>query len=361
MTSECIAAFGTGAWGTALTRILLRNGQSVRLWGGGPGRRERLEREWSKEISTSPAIKIESDLNVLLRETSHILIAVPSGSFRATLGELHAAPHSTVVWATKGFDPGSGKLLSEVVSEVLGPKRARAVISGPTLASEVTRGLPAALTVASPHAATASMVAGWFRNDSMIVHTSADIVGVQIGGATKNVMAIASGISDGLGLGGNARAALITRGLEEVMRLAAAMGGRRDTFHGFSGIGDLVLTCTDDSSRNRRVGLGLGRGEKLTDVLAQIARETEGVAAARELHRLARRFEVEMPIVEQVYRVLYENAPPKESMESIFRDASRCEPALSSPKVLPLRSRPAGERPGMRWISTGAEVSGEPA
>lgn len=347
MTPESISVFGLGAWGSALAKLLVRNGHSVRLWGSSPGQRARLHREGIKEPA-HPAIRIEADLDVLMRESSHFLIAVPSRSFRATLSALRPAKYATLAWATKGLEPGSGKLLSEVMDEVLGRGRVRAAISGPTFASEITRGLPAALTVASHHNEVASMIAGWFRNDCTLVHTSRDLVGVQIGGATKNVMAIVAGISDGLGFGANARAALITRGLDEVMRLGVSMGGERETFQGFAGIGDLVLTCTDDSSRNRRVGLGLGRGENLADIVAHIGQETEGVAAARELHQLARRLKVEMPIVTQVYRVLFEGASPKDSIETIFRDQARPGPVLSRPQVLPLRPRLVSQNASMR-------------
>jgi glycerol-3-phosphate dehydrogenase (NAD(P)+) len=312
MTSESVAVIGIGNWGIALTKLLVRNCHSVRLWGSRPGQRARLLRERDNKMAHA-AIAIEADMDVLRREASQFLIAVPSRSFRAVLRELRPAKHVTV-----------------------GPDCKCAAVSGPTFASEITRGLPGALTVASRRHAVASMVAGWFRNDRMMVHTSRDVVGVQIGGATKNVIAIAAGISDGLGFGANARAALITRGLDEVMRLGIAMGGQPETFHGFAGIGDLVLTCTDDSSRNRRVGLGLGRGERLGAILAQIGQETEGVAAARELHHLARRYRIEMPIVEQVYRVLYEDASPRVSIETLFRSRPRRELLPAGPQVLPL-------------------------
>lgn len=335
MTSESVAVIGIGIWGAALTKLLVRNGHSVRLWGSSPQQRARLLRERDKKMAHA-AIAIETDLEILRREASQFLIAVPSRSFRAVLRELRPAKHVTLAWATKGLEPGSSLLLSEVIEQEVGPDCKCAVASGPTFASEVTRGLPGALTVASRRHTVASMVAGWFRNDSMLVHTSRDLVGVQIGGASKNVIAIAAGISDGLGFGANARAALITRGLDEVMRLGNAMGGRPETFHGFAGIGDLVLTCTDDSSRNRRVGLGLGRGERLGAVLGQIGQETEGVATARELHHLARRCRVEMPIVEQVYRVLYEDASPRVSIETLFRSRPRREPLPAGPQVLSL-------------------------
>ncbi|MFN0313738.1 MAG: NAD(P)H-dependent glycerol-3-phosphate dehydrogenase [Burkholderiales bacterium] len=341
MTPESIAVFGLGAWGSALAKLLVRNGHSVRLWGSSSGQRARLQRDWTGE-KAHRAVSVEDDLGVLMAQASHFLIAVPSRSFRATLSALRPAKHATMVWATKGFEAGSGKLLSEVMDEEHGPYRLSAAVSGPTFASEIARDLPASLTVASRHDATASMVAGWFRNDRLLVHTSRDVAGVQIGGATKNVMAVVTGISDGLGFGANARAALITRGLEEITRLGVAMGARTETFQGFAGIGDLVLTCTDDSSRNRRVGLGLGRGGKLSDVLAQIGQETEGVAAAREIYHLARRFKIEMPVVEQVYRVLYEDKPPQAAIKALFRG----EPAQREPmgrQVLPLRARLAAQ------------------
>lgn len=327
-----IAVLGAGAWGTALSVLLGLNGHPVLLWGNDARRLERLVSEGA-EVAGISGVRLpsnvapRSDLEATARDANYFLIAVPSHAFRATLQRLGVAGKGAIVaWATKGLEPGSGKLLSEVAAETIRPS-SLAVLSGPTFASEIARGLPAALTVAATDGSTAEQVASWLRNERVRVYTTDDVRGVQLGGAIKNVMAIAAGISDGLGFGANARAALITRGLAELVRLGVAMGGKRETFMGLAGAGDLVLTCTDNTSRNRRVGLGLGQGRNLNDVLAEIGQEAEGVATARELHRLAQRVQVEMPITEQVYRVLYENLSPHAAVEALLRRDPRPESA----------------------------------
>src|SRR4030067_438642 len=207
--------------------------------------------------------------------------------------------------ATKAWDPPTGRLLSQVAADVLGQGQALGVISGPTFAKEVAQGLPTAVTVAARDVATAEAIAAWLRNDRVRVYTSIDLVGVELGGAIKNVLAIATGISDGLGLGANARAALITPALAAVRRLSEALGGKPETVMGLAGIGDLVLTCTDNQSRNRQVGLALGKGRKLQVTLAEIGQVAEGVATAREAGPIAPRMQVDMPITEQGSRVLF--------------------------------------------------------
>lgn len=325
-----IAVMGAGAWGTALSILLGANGYTVLLWGADARRLERLAREGA-DVAGIPGVRLPSrvepcpDFEMVARRARNFLIAVPSHAFRATLQRLgSSATGAVVAWATKGLEPGTGKLLSDVAAETVGAA-SLAVLSGPTFAGEIARGLPAALTVGATDGAVAERVAGWLRNDRVRVYTSDDLRGVQLGGAIKNVMAIAAGISDGLGFGANARAALITRGLAELVRLGVAMGGKRETFMGLAGAGDLVLTCTDNASRNRRVGLGLGQGRSLKEVLAEIGQEAEGVATARELYRLAQRVQVEMPITEQVYRVLYENLSPHAAVEALLRRDPRPE------------------------------------
>lgn len=325
-----IAVLGAGAWGTALGVLLARNGHPVRAWGHDPAHIERLRRKRANPslpgIRLPDAIEFSADLAAVAEGVSHFLVAVPSHAFRVSLeGLKNRVPADAIIaWASKGFEPGSGKLLGTVMDEVLGRCR-RAVASGPTFAIEIARGLPAALTVASEDAVVARAVCEWLRNDRLRVYTSDDVAGVQLGGAIKNVIAIAAGISDGLGFGSNARAALITRGLAELARLGVAMGGRKETFWGLAGAGDLILTCTDDTSRNRRVGLGLGRGKKLADVLAEIGQEAEGVATARELYQLAHALQVDMPITEQVYRVLYEDVDALCAVETLFKREPRAE------------------------------------
>jgi glycerol-3-phosphate dehydrogenase (NAD(P)+) len=327
-----IAVLGAGAWGTALSVLLARNGHPVWLWGRDPVKLKRLERERIDASALPDArlpaqVELHVDLSAVARAVVNFLVAVPSHAFRATLAAIrpHLKSDAVVAWATKGLEPGTGSLLSDVAISLLGPNAPIAVISGPTFAGEIARGLPAAVTVAALEPATAERVSAWLRNERVRVYTSDDVAGVQLGGAIKNVMAIAAGISDGLGFGANARAALITRGLAELTRLGVAMGGKRETFMGLTGAGDLILTCTDNTSRNRRVGLGLGQGRRLPEVLKDIDQEAEGVATARELYRLAQARGIEMPITEQVYHVLYDNVSPQAAVEALLRRDPRPE------------------------------------
>jgi len=277
-------------------------------------------------IKFPAALSTCDDLGMLARTMSHFLIAVPSHAFRVTIAAIapQIARESVVAWATKGLEPESGRPLSEVAHELLGKTAALAVISGPTFAKEVAQGLPTAFTVASHHAAAAETVAAWLRGERTRVYLNDDVAGVQLGGAIKNVIAIAAGIGDGLGFGANARAALITRGLAELTRLGMAMGGKKETFMGLTGAGDLILTCTDNQSRNRRLGLGLGQGRKLGEVMSEIGQEVEGVTTAR-VAPVGIRLNVEMPITEQVYKVLFENFPPQAAVEALFKRESRAE------------------------------------
>ncbi|MDH3639127.1 MAG: NAD(P)-dependent glycerol-3-phosphate dehydrogenase [Gammaproteobacteria bacterium] len=326
--AESIAVLGAGSWGTALAVLVAENDFSVRLWGRDPERmkllqQERSNREYLPGVEFPDNLSIEADLTRLAQICDDFLVVVPSHSFRRVLEDLAAGRDagqraSTVAWGTKGFDPQSSALLSDVVEQIFKRTAARAIISGPTFATEVARRLPAALTVAGDDLQVAERVATWLRNDRVRVYISDDLAGVQLGGAIKNVMALAAGISDGLGFGANARAGLITRGLAEMNRLGVVLGGKPHTFMGLTGIGDLILTCTDDQSRNRRVGLGLGRGQPLSEVLQEVGQEAEGVNTVRELYRLAKRLNVEMPITEQVYRVVCEGYSPLQAVADLL-------------------------------------------
>lgn len=326
-----IAVFGAGSWGTALAVLLARKRYTVLLWGHDAAQIETLGRtrrnaRYLPDTVLPANIELCADLDATLARARNYLVAVPSHAFRALLTAVRPhAPGATLAWATKGFEPGSAKLLSEVAAEVLPAATATAVISGPTFAREVAAGLPTALTVAAQTREVAEQVAAWLRTDHLRAYTSIDMVGVQIGGAVKNVLAIASGISDGLGYGANARAALITRGLAELTRLGLALGGNQETFMGLAGVGDLILTCTDDTSRNRQVGLALGRGRVLGDILRDLGQVAEGVSSAREVLALARRLGVDMPITEQVCAVLFEEQPPKVAVEALLRREARPE------------------------------------
>jgi glycerol-3-phosphate dehydrogenase (NAD(P)+) len=320
-----IVVLGAGSWGTALAIQLCRDGRPAVLWGHDPAHMARIAAEgrnarYLPDIGLPASLRLEADLGRALAAARDILVVVPSHAFRSVLEAVkpHLRSDARLLWATKGLESGSGKLLHQVVADVLGEAVPTAVVSGPTFAREVARGLPTAVTVASADPAFAADVAQRLHSEVFRAYTSEDLIGVEVGGAVKNVLAIAAGIADGLGFGANARTALITRGLAEIMRLGTALGGRAETFMGLAGLGDLVLTCTDDQSRNRRLGLALGRGERLEQALAEIDQVVEGVQTAREVYELAKSIGVEMPITEQVYGVLYEDRTPREAVHALL-------------------------------------------
>ncbi len=327
-----IAVLGAGSWGTALAILLARNGHVVRLWGHHETEIAALKRDGSNEhylpgIPFPRGINPSSDLDACLDGVRDILVVVPSHAFGQVLERVKPQITSIhrIAWATKGLELGSGRFLHEVFADVLGEELPRAVISGPTFAKEVAKGLPTAMTVAASHSDFADDLAQLLSSPTFRAYTSTDIQGLELGGAVKNVMAIAAGISDGLGFGANARAALITRGLHEIMRLGEKLGGHRETFMGLAGVGDLVLTCTDDQSRNRRLGLALGRGEDRDTAIEQIGQAVEGVHTAREVIQLARREGIEMPISEQVNRVLFEGHSPKAAVHELLARSLKSE------------------------------------
>lgn len=249
-----------------------------------------------------------------------VLVVVPSHGLRDTLTKILPllAPDASVCWATKGFELHTGKLPNQVAAEVLGSKRPMAVLSGPTFAKEVAEGLPSAMTVASQDAGFADALAKALSSEKFRAYTSDDMVGVEVGAAVKNVLAIGAGMSDGLGFGANTRVALITRGLNEMMRLGLALGARRETFMGLAGMGDLVLTCTDNLSRNRRMGLALAAGKTLEEAQEEIQQVVEGVLAAEAVKEVAENLGIEMPICHQIYRILYEGAVPSEAVGALM-------------------------------------------
>lgn len=313
MTSSAIGVLGAGSWGTALAIQLARNGHRTFLWGHRCELIDKLKRDGRNErylpgVSLPDALIPESDLGAVAASCRDLVIVVPSEAFAETLNNLLAfiTPQHRVVSATKGFEKGSGRLLHEVFEDVFA-QQSFAVLSGPTFAKEVAAGMPTAVTVASNNTGFADEVARVFHGETFRVYTSDDVVGVEVGGAVKNVYAVAAGISDGLGFGSNARAALITRALAEMIRIGEALGGRRETLMGLAGIGDLVLTCTDDQSRNRRFGLAVGRGESLQVARQRINQVVEGYSSAREVHARAIKLNLELPIAEKVYDVLYNN------------------------------------------------------
>lgn len=359
---ESVSVVGAGSWGTALALVLADNISSVRLWGRSSAAiedatedmaqedmtqkdmaqkdiaqkdmaRQRCNRRYLPGVSFPANLTIETDFDALADDDLCFVVAVPSHAFRERIEALHrnitaggrAADTATLIWGTKGFDPGSGKLLSEVVDETFGSGGTRAVISGPSFARETAQRLPTALTLACAERGVAESLANWFRNPTTRVYFSSDLIGVQLGGAIKNVMAIAAGISDGLGFGANARAALITRGLAELTRLGVARGGCADTFTGLAGVGDLILTCTDDQSRNRRFGLGIGAGKPREQICREIGQEIEGIHTVRELYSMSRELNVEMPITEQVYRVVHQGHDPQSAVRDLLGRDPRAE------------------------------------
>ena len=321
---------GAGSWGTALAIQFARGGRPVRLWGRDRGRLADMAVSRRNERYLASAQfpdSVRRERNAGLGTTMSTSRAVASAAFRSLLTELapHLAPDLHIAWATKGFEHGSLKLPHQIACEVLGAERRVAVLSGPTFAREVGAGLPTAMTVASPDAPYARALAHELSSANFRAYTSTDIMGVEIGGAVKNALAVGAGLSDGLGFGANTRVALITRGLKEMTRLGVALGAQRDTFMGLAGLGDLVLTCTDDQSRNRRFGLLLAAGRTAQAALAEIGQAVEGYAAAGAIHEVAARAGVEMPLCEMAYRVLYQHLPAKEAVRSLMSRPIKAE------------------------------------
>ncbi|WP_426992044.1 NAD(P)H-dependent glycerol-3-phosphate dehydrogenase [Methylomonas sp. MED-D] len=320
-----ISIFGAGSWGTALAIQAARNGSATMLWAHNPRHvadlnTDRQNRRYLPDKPFPANLAVTSNLKQAVEFSDILLISVPSHAFRNTLTAIKPMLDESpkIAWATKGFDGAEGALLSDVAADVLGHGAATAVLSGPTFAREVADDLPTALTVASISEPFAAELAGILHNQRFRVYTSTDIVGVQVGGACKNVLAIAAGIADGLGFGANTRSALITRGLSEIIRLGIRLGGQPDTFMGLAGLGDLILTCTDDQSRNRRFGLALGQGKSQSQALADINQAVEGISAARLTQTLAQKHLVEMPITEQVYNVLFNQLAPLQAVQNLL-------------------------------------------
>ena len=327
-----ITVLGAGSWGTALAILLARNGAAIKLWDRDAVHieqmvRDRSNRRYLPGIELPEPVSPLDDLPGALENTEFVLIAVPSSGFRSVLQKVRTQVGSSfnLIWASKGLEPGTGKFLHQVVDEELPEHRLIAVLSGPSFAKEVARGLPTAVTIASKNTEYAKTVAALFHCTRFRTYTSKDVLGVELGGSIKNVLAIAAGISDGLGYGANARAALITRGLAEIMRLGTKLGGHRETFMGLAGVGDLVLTCTDDQSRNRRLGLALGRGIALDQAVADIGQAVEGLHTAKEVDELARSHEVDMPITQQVKRVLYDGEEAADAVDALLAREPKAE------------------------------------
>ena len=321
-----VAVVGAGSWGTALALQFARCGHDVRL--GGTRELDLLEamaadgenKRYLPDAIFPANLVATPRLEDCIDGARDILVAVPSHGLRDTLTAIEPllAPDSRVCWATKGFELHTGKLPHQVAAEVLGAARPMAVLSGPTFAKEVGAGLPTAMTIAANDDDFATALAVALSSDNFRAYTSDDLIGVEVGGAVKNVLAIAAGMSDGLGFGANTRIALINRGLVELMRLGVALGAKKETFMGLAGMGDLVLTCTDNLSRNRRMGLAIASGMSIEEAQEEIRQVVEGVLAAEAVKEVADKLGVEMPICDQVYRILYEGAAPRQAVEALM-------------------------------------------
>ena len=324
-----IAVLGAGAWGTALAIAFSRR-HEVTLWvrdraQAAAMQAGRVNARYLPGCTLPDSLGIGSDFSVA-GDSELNLVATPLAGLRATLRQLRAvAPAIPVLWACKGLEAGSQLLPHQIVAEELGRTALCGALTGPSFAEEVARGLPTAITLAAADGGFAGSMAQALHNARLRIYANQDVVGAEVGGALKNVMAIAAGISDGMGFGLNARAALITRGLAEISRLGMALGGRMETFMGLAGMGDLILTCTGDLSRNRRVGLELAKGLSLEQILRELGHTAEGVSSAREVALLAGRLGIEMPITQAVHSVLYEAVPASQAVEQLLSRDTRPE------------------------------------
>ena len=327
-----VAVLGAGSWGTALAALIARHGHPTTLWGRDAdvivaidGRHENPR--YLPGIALPETLRATTDLAASMDGAGLVLVVTPSHAFAETLRAL--APHrpegAGVAWASKGFEPGSGRFLHEVAAEVLGPQVPLAVVTGPSFAREVAAGLPTAVTVHSEQADFAQLVADALHGPAFRAYTGNDMLGAELGGAMKNVLAVATGVADGMELGLNARAGLVTRGLNEMLRLNRQLGGRPETLMGLAGMGDLVLTCTGDLSRNRRLGLALGRGQGIEEAVREIGQVVESLQTADEVMRLARRHGVELPISEAVHSVLHGVLTPVEGLAQLMSREQKAE------------------------------------
>lgn len=324
MSPPCIALLGAGSWGTALA-IQFAHRYPVWLWGRDPQamaayRAAGANPRYLPDTPFPANLQPTAELATALQNATDVMLAVPSHAFATTCARIaaHQPTLPRLSWATKGLDPDTRQLLSQVARHYF-PHASLAMLTGPTFAAEVARGLPTAVTLAAPDKACRTRLAHWLHTKHFRVYTTDDLTGAQLGASCKNVMAIAAGIADGLGFGANARAALITRGLAEITRLTTALGGRTETLMGLAGLGDLTLTCTDNQSRNRRLGLALAQGRTMAQAKQEIGQAIEGIATTREIYHKARTIAVEMPITEQVYQVLYQGLAPGAAVSSLLR------------------------------------------
>ena len=326
------AIVGAGAWGTALAVHLGRAGWPAKLWDIDPRhldslRKDRENRRYLPGVELPDCVQPATDLESAVQGAECILVVTPSSALRETFRRLRPLLRGgeRLCCASKGLEVSSGLLTHQVAAEELGAEFPLAAVSGPTFATEVAGGLPAAITVASSRSELARWMALKLNSGAVRAYVSGDLIGVEVGGATKNVIAIAAGLSDGLGYGANARAALLCRGLAEIVRLGVALGARAGSFMGLAGLGDLALTCSDDQSRNRRLGLKVARGKSVAQALEELGQVAEGLYAADAVHRLSRRLDLDLPISEQVYQVLHRGRDPRKVLGSLLSRPPRDE------------------------------------
>lgn len=318
-----LAILGSGAWGTALA-VSFAPRHQVTLWSREAEEieamvRDRYNQRFLPDVPLPAELELSTSLNETLAGAELAIVAVPVAGLRSTLQQLAKLPSPvSVIWVCKGFESGTSQFPHQIADEILPASFPRGVLSGPSFAQEVARSQPTAMTLASNDGEFAQRTAKALHHSRLRIYSSTDVVGVEIGGAVKNVLAIAAGICDGMKMGLNARAALLTRGLAEMTRLGLQMGGRAETLGGLTGVGDLILTCTGDLSRNRQVGMLLAQHKTLDNILTELGHVAEGVYTAREVHRIAQQHTVEMPICDAVYRVLYENLPADKAVEALL-------------------------------------------
>ncbi len=317
------SVLGAGSWGTALAMQLSRNHETV-LWGRNKAGMEAMQQSRSNE-QYLPGIKfpekliIETDLNAAIEQCEAVLVVCPSHAFGDILEQIKPMlAHRPLAWASKGFEPGTGRFLHEVAEDIIGNSVPMALVTGPSFAKDVAMNKPTLVAVASNHEDFAMQVSKALHTDNFRAYISTDVIGAELGGAVKNVLALATGIADGMQLGDNTRAALMTRGMAEMMRLGEALGCRPETLMGLSGLGDLVLTSTGDLSRNRRMGLALGRGETIEQAKQTIGQVVEGIGTTDEVMRLARKHDVDMPITEHVWKVVHGEMTTIEALSALM-------------------------------------------
>ncbi|MGF1685289.1 NAD(P)H-dependent glycerol-3-phosphate dehydrogenase [Photobacterium japonica] len=328
-----MTVLGAGSYGTSLAISLARNGANVILWGHEPEHMAQLELDRANDaflpgVAFPDSLIVSADLEQAVQASRDLLVVVPSHVFGHVLTNVKPflRDDSRVCWATKGLEPETGRLLKDVAVEALGEAVPLAVLSGPTFAKELAAGMPTAIAVASPNDEFVRDLQEKIHcSKTFRVYSNSDFIGMQLGGAVKNVIAIGAGMSDGIGFGANARTALITRGLAEMCRLGAALGAQPETFMGMAGLGDLVLTCTDNQSRNRRFGLALGQGQDVDTAQAEIGQVVEGYRNTKEVWVLSQRMGVEMPISEQIYQVLYQGKDAREAAKDLLAREKRVE------------------------------------